>query len=34
MQETHYSHDTVTEKAVTLRTVVEYTAGKLIARLP
>ncbi len=34
MQETHYSHDTVTEKAVTLRTVVEYTAGNLIARLP
>jgi hypothetical protein len=34
MQETHYSHDTVSEKAVTLRMVVEQTAQNLIARLP
>lgn len=34
MQETLYAHETVTEEAVTLRTVVEHTAQNLIARLP
>jgi hypothetical protein len=34
MQETHYAQDTVSEKAVTLRAVMEYTAQNLVARLP
>lgn len=34
MQETHYARDTISEKAVTLRTMMEHTAQNLIARLP
>lgn len=34
MQETNYAHDTVSENAVTLRTVMEHTAQNLVARLP
>lgn len=34
MQETLYAHDTVTEKTVTLRMIMEHTAQSLIARLP